>query len=189
VDINDYAGKAKSVKNVEAVSSPKSSAAPTPTKKTQKRPASKKQQSFTESLSPVDVQQLIQFQQQQLIQQRLHQVQLKQQQQRELLERRQQQLLYQQQQLIQKLQQQQFLQQRQQHFPEVSITFSSDKVSQKKPAKPTQKALTPFLFDYLTTTSDLLPDLTVSQAVELEKLIDKSPNVPTPDQVSHDFGF
>jgi len=42
--------------------------------------------------------------------------------------------------------------------------------------------LTPFLFDYLSS-ADMLPSFTITQAIELERLLVRNPDIPTPDQV------
>ena len=42
--------------------------------------------------------------------------------------------------------------------------------------------LTPFLFDYLSS-SDMMPSFTVTQALALERLLVRNPDIPTPDQV------
>jgi hypothetical protein len=42
--------------------------------------------------------------------------------------------------------------------------------------------LTPFLFDYLSS-AEMLPSFTITQAIELERLLVRNPDIPTPDQV------
>jgi hypothetical protein len=93
--------------------------------------------------------------------------------------------LLQQQHILKQQQQQQQLQQlllRQQLMPIPNITKSLHLQNQSVLRPP----LTPFILDYLTT-SDKLPDLTISQAIELERLLVKHSDVPTPDQVRLKF--
>ena len=169
VDIEEFTKPklvAKSSEN-QSSSPEKSKAEPRP-----KKPSAGSKQKVDPSLQDHHIQQLVQLQLQQQQQMIIRQQILLQQQQ--LLRQQQQTKLQRKQQEQQLLRHQQDLLCQQLLLPQ--IEKSSDVHQNQSP-------LPPFILEYLAA-ADKLPDLTVAQAVELERLLVKHRDIPTPDQAS-----